>query len=127
MGDAFRASSHFQFMTGGQFVSHPKGIRSYAVEIIDQGHPITAGMEGFEIESEQYYLHVDPTNRVLATTVFKGIEMPWIEGATIPVSWVRRWGKGRVFYCSLGHQLEDFEVYGCREMIRKGLLWAARG
>lgn len=127
MGDAFRANSGFQFMTGGQFVAHPKGIRSYAVEIVDQGHPITAGMEGFEMKSEQYYLHVDPTNRVLATTVFEGVEMPWVEGAIIPVSWVRRWGNGRVFYCSLGHQMEDFEVSGCREMIRRGLLWAARG
>ena len=126
MGDAFRACCQYQFITGGQFVAHPGGIRTYSVEIADQGHPITEGMAEFEMNSEQYYLHVDPTNRVLATTTFEGIEMPWIEGAVIPVAWVRRWGRGRVFYCSLGHQMEDFEVPGCREIIRRGLLWAAR-
>ena len=126
MGDAFRGNPKYQFMAGGQFVAHPSGIRSYTVRITDHNHVITEGIGDFEMNSEQYFLHVDPSNKVLATVTFEGTEFPWIEGSVIPAVWTRRWGEGRVFYCSLGHKLDDFEVPECREIIRRGLLWAAR-
>jgi type 1 glutamine amidotransferase len=50
---------------------------------------------------------VDPSNEVLATTTFSGDHLWWIEGTVIPVVWKRRWDKGRVFYCSIGHTLDD--------------------
>lgn len=126
MGDAFRNNTHYQFMVGGQFVAHPGKIISYKVNITNTEHPITRDLEDFSMESEQYYMHVDPSNEVLAQTTFDGAVHPWIDGATIPVVWVRKWGQGNVFYCSLGHQMEDFEVPQCREIIRRGLIWAAR-
>ncbi len=43
----------------------------------------------------------------------------------MPVAWKRRWGAGRVFYCSLGHSAEDFEVPEARELVLRGMLWAA--
>jgi type 1 glutamine amidotransferase len=79
------------------------------------------------MQSEQYYLHVDPSNQVLATTPFGGEHVEWIAGTVIPVVWKRRWGAGRVFYCSLGHVASDFEVPEAREIIRRGLLWAGEG
>ena len=78
------------------------------------------------MNSEQYYMHVDPSNEVLATTTFGGDILPWIEGTVMPVVWKRRWGKGKVFYCSLGHIAKDFDVPEAREIIRRGLLWATR-
>ena len=71
-------------------------------------------------------MHVDPSNDVLATTTFSGDILPWIEGTVMPVVWKRRWGAGKVFYCSLGHVAKDFEVREAREIIRRGLLWATR-
>lgn len=126
MGDAFRNNTHYQFMVGGQFVAHPGKFISYKVNITNTEHPITRDLEDFSMESEQYYMHVDPSNEVLAQTTFDGAVHPWIDGATIPVVWVRKWGQGNVFYCSLGHRMEDFEVPQCREIIRRGLNWAAR-
>jgi uncharacterized protein len=126
LADSFRNNPNFQFMVGGQFVAHPGNMIDYEVNIVDHENPITAGLEDFEMHSEQYYMHVDPQNQVLATTTFTGEHAPWIEGATLPVAWTKRWGEGRVFYCSLGHVAADFEVPEARELVQRGMLWASR-
>jgi uncharacterized protein len=126
MGDSFRANTDYQFMTGGQWVAHPGNIISYRVNIIDRNDPITAGIEDFDYVSEQYYMHVDPSNRVLATTTFSGDYCSWIEGVRMPVVWKRRHGRGRVFYSSLGHVAAEFSVPEMAKLFRRGLRWAAR-
>jgi len=123
MADAFRQNTEYQFMVGGQWVAHPGNIIDYRVNIRDQGHPITAGIADFDMHSEQYYMHTDPSNQVLATTTFSGEHAEWIDGAVMPVVWTRRYGKGKVFYCSLGHVIGDFDVPEAREIVRRGLLW----
>jgi uncharacterized protein len=126
LADAFRDKPNYQFMVGGQFVAHPGGITEYEVNIADRGDPITAGLEDFRVRSEQYYMHVDPHNEVLATTTFSGEHAPWIEGAVMPVAWKKRWGRGRIFYCSLGHGAQDFDVPEVRRIVERGMLWASR-
>jgi uncharacterized protein len=126
LADSFRDSPNFQFMVGGQFVAHPGGIVEYEVNIVDREDPITAGLEDFRVRTEQYYMHVDPLNEVLATTTFTGEYAPWIEGAVVPVVWKKRWGAGRVFYCSLGHVAADFDVPEVRKIVERGMLWASR-
>jgi uncharacterized protein len=127
MADAFRANPNYQFMVGGQWVAHPGNIIDYTVNILPTNDPITAGLSDFRMHSEQYYLHVDPANDVLATTTFSGEYAPWIAGTIMPVVWKRRWGQGRVFYCSLGHKAVDFDVPEAREIVRRGMHWATRG
>ena len=126
--DAFRNHPDYQFMTGGQWVAHPGGIIRYRVNFTDHAHEITSGLADFEMHSEQYYMHTDPGNHVLATTTFTGEHegVDWIKGTVMPVLWTRAWGQGRVFYSSLGHQVSDFEVPEAAETIRRGMLWAAR-
>ena len=126
MGDSFRNSTEYQFMVGGQWVAHPGGVIDYRVNIINHDDPITKGLSDFDMHSEQYYMHVDPSNEVLATTTFRGDHCPWIDGAVMPVVWKRRWGAGRVFYTSLGHVAADFRVPEALEIVKRGLLWAAR-
>jgi type 1 glutamine amidotransferase len=126
MADSFRHSINYQFMVGGQWVAHPGNIIDYEVNIIDREDPITSGLEDFSMHSEQYYMHVDPSNDVLATTTFSGEHVPWIEGNIVPVVWKRRWGEGRVFYCSLGHVAKDFDVPEAKEIVKRGMLWASR-
>ena len=103
MGDSFRHNTEYQFMVGGQWVAHPGNIIDYRVNIVNHEDPITTNIPDFAMHSEQYYMHVDPSNEVLATTTFGGDILSWIEGAVMPVVWKRRWGNGKVFYCSLGH------------------------
>lgn len=127
MGDAFRESVEYQFMVGGQWVAHPGNVIDYTVDVVKPDDPIMAGLpRSFPYHSEQYYMHVDPSNEVLATTRFSGEHAPWIDGVVMPVVWKRHHGKGRVFYSSLGHVAAEFDVPEMREIIRRGLIWAAR-
>lgn len=126
MGDSFRNSTEYQFMVGGQWVAHPGGVIDHEVNIVNHEDPITAGLSDFKMQSEQYYMHVDPSNEVLATTTFTGEHCPWIDGVVMPVVWKRRWGEGRVFYTSLGHVARDFGVPEAKTIVARGMLWAAR-
>ena len=77
MGDSFREAVDYQFMVGGQWVAHPGNMIDYRVNITDRSDPITDGIEDFDYHSEQYYMHVDPANDVLATTTFSGEHAAW--------------------------------------------------
>jgi hypothetical protein len=121
MGDAFREQTEYQFMCGGQWVAHPGGIRPYRVNIGPTLDPITAGLEDFDVESEQYYMHVDPINTVLATTTF-----PDYDNVVVPVTWKKMYGQGRVFYSSLGHSASVLALEPVLTMVTRGLKWAAK-
>jgi type 1 glutamine amidotransferase len=125
MGDSFRWSVEYQFMVGGQWVAHPGGVIDYEVNVVDHDDPVTAGLSDFRMHSEQYYMHVDPKVKVLATTTFGGEHAPWIEGTVMPVVWKTMYGKGRVFYSSLGHVAKDFDVPEAKEIVKRGMLWAS--
>ena len=126
MCDSFRDSVDYQFMTGGQWVAHPGGVIDYRVNICKPDDPVMAGLSDFDYRSEQYYMHVDPSNEVLATTTFSGEHAQWITGVVMPVAWKRRHGQGRVFYSSLGHVAAEFQVPQMRTIFERGMLWAAR-
>ncbi len=126
MGDAFRKNCEYQFMVGGQWVAHPGGIIDYVVNITKPDDPIVAGLSDFAMKSEQYYMHVDPGNEVLATTTLSGEHIAWVEGTVMPAVWKRVWGEGRVFYSSVGHVAADFDVEEARTIVERGMLWASR-
>ncbi len=118
MGDAFRTQTEYQYMVGGQWVAHPGGADvTYRVEIVEPDHPIVRGIRDFEVTSEQYYMHVDPGNRVLAITRFGEVRMP--------VVWTKKYGEGRVFYSSLGHDARVAAQEEPLEIMTRGMLWAA--
>ncbi len=122
MGDAFRQQTEYQFMVGGQWVAHPGGAGvTYTVEIVKPEDPIVAGIEDFEVTSEQYYMHVDPNNEVLAVTVF-----PEYGPAGVPVVWKKMYGQGRVFYSSLGHNAAVAAQEEPLTIMTRGMKWAAR-
>jgi type 1 glutamine amidotransferase len=125
LGDAFRENTEYQFMVGGQWVAHPGGVIDYDVTITNREDPITSGLSNFRMHSEQYFMHVDPNNKVLATTTFTGEHADWITGATMPVVWKKTYGKGRVFYTSLGHVAADFDVPEALEILKRGIKWSS--
>ncbi len=131
MCDAFRQDTEWQFITGGQWVSHPGGDGvEYTVNVIHGANPLTEGIEDFPVRSEQYYLHVDPAIEVLATTRFPLVHYYHISNKKIdmPVVWTKYWGNGRVFYNSLGHHDDVFDNSpNAQELMRRGMLWAAAG
>jgi uncharacterized protein len=128
MCDAFRSHTEYQFMTGGQWVVHPGNIIPHRIHIGASADPIVKGLKDFDMLSEQYYMHTDPSNEVLATTTFSGQygDCPWIRGTVMPYVWKRVYGKGRIFYTSLGHVVDDFKVPEALEIVKRGMQWAAR-
>jgi uncharacterized protein len=124
-GDSFRENTEYQFMVGGQWVAHPGGVIDYRVKVTDHSDPVTEGLKDFNMHSEQYYVHVDPNVKVMATTTFTGDHAFWIDGCVVPVAWKKYYGKGRVFYSSLGHVMADFKIPEALEIQKRGILWAA--
>ncbi len=128
MGDAFRCEIDYQLMVGGQFVAHPGGAGiTYEVHIKHRDHPIMAGIRDFIVTTEQYYMLVDPANEVLATSFFSKLHPPevWRE-VVMPVVWTKKYGRGRIFYCSLGHSVDIVTMPEVLTMMRRGMVWAGR-
>lgn len=130
MCDAFRNSVEWQFMTGSQWVAHPGNDNTdYEVNIVkSSSSPIVKDMTDFRVNSEQYYLHIDPSINVLATTTFPVAKGPHSTNGkvSVPVVYTKYWGKGKVFYNSLGHHADIFDIPEARELMRRGFLWAAK-
>jgi len=129
--DSFREDTEYQFMTGGQWVSHPgNNIPSYEVRIADRNHDITRGLSDFTItDSEQYYIHYDPGVHVLCTTTISGKygnPALYPAGVIMPFAYTRNWGKGRVFVACWGHTYKDFDVPQAAEIVKRSMLWAAK-
>ena len=126
MGDSFHDSPVYQFITGGQWVAHPGNIIDYTVDVTRPDDPIMQGIKSFPYTSEQYYMHTDPGNEVLATTTFSGEHASWIKGVVMPVVWKRHYGEGKVFHSTLGHSVSEFENPNMATILRRGINWAAR-
>ena len=135
LGDAFRDNLKYQFIVGGQFLFHPGGHIDHSIKIIDKSDPITQGLKDFNLKkTEQYYMLVDPNIKVLAISEFdrEKYEKPKkkenkITGSTMPVVWKKNYGKGRIFYSSIGHHLTEFEVPEVMTMQMRGFRWASEG
>jgi len=132
MCDSFRKNTEWQFITGGQWVSHPGGDGvEHRVNICHGSSAITEGIADFTVWSEHYYLHIDPAIEILATTPFPAPTVPYYhisnKPVAMPVAWTKFWGNGRVFYCSLGHHDDVFDVPEAAQLMKNGMLWAAAG
>jgi type 1 glutamine amidotransferase len=127
--DSFRLATDYLQLVGGQFAAHPHDLRDHTVEIVPERreHPLVAGIGPISLNSEQYWMLTDANSDVLATTtIYPKDGDPWHEPIVSPAVWTRRWGSGKVFVCTPGHQLADLETKPIRTIIERGMLWAAR-
>ena len=136
LADSFRNKTNYQFMIGGQWVEHPGKIKKFKVNFLED--ELTIGLEDFEIETEQYYMHYDPNIEIIATTKFDGepfspnnsdliLNPTWIENVVMPVAWKKRYGKGKVFYISIGHNPEEFKIHhDAWTLLTRGFKWAMK-
>ncbi|GAA4425772.1 ThuA domain-containing protein [Georgenia halophila] len=141
IADSFRASDDYLHLMGAQFATHPGkhphervGEQSdnylpHRIDILPEAadHPITRGIESFDLDTEQYWVLTDDLLDVLATTTLPSREFdPWHGRATCPAVWTRRWGRGRIFVSTPGHRVEVLEHPSVRTIIERGMLWASR-
>lgn len=129
MAASFRASLQYSLLIGGSFLEHPGGEAGrvpYRVEIVDTEHEVAHGVNSYDVATEQYYMECDPNNNVIAETVFAGDHLAWVEGHRMPVAWTKTWGAGRIFYCAIGHFIEDLQIPDNTRLMTNGFKWAAR-
>lgn len=111
-------------LLGAKFAGHIKGTHPLNIVITDTKHPITAGVGPFTIIDEEYkhtFANVD--RHVLAR--FRERPPQSDQKANMDILWTREIGKGRVFYCALGHGKEAWENPAWQKLIVQGILWAA--
>lgn len=117
--DSFRHEAEFHLMLGGQWVTHfDFAVTTHEISMDGAASPITDGLPNITITTEQYYVLVDPANTTLATMRVPG-------DVTMPVVWTKHYGKGRVFYCSLGHSVDILMQPDILTLVTRGMLWAA--
>jgi type 1 glutamine amidotransferase len=142
IADSYRASSDYLQLVGGQFATHPStepsqmregseenNFLTYTVEMTDLGrrHPITEGIDDFELTTEQYWVLHDDLIDVLATTTHPVRPWhPWHRPITSPAIWTRLWGDGRIVVTTPGHSIDVLRHPNVRTVIERGMLWATR-
>ncbi|WP_221583622.1 ThuA domain-containing protein [Microbacterium sp. G2-8] len=141
IADSYRANSDYLQLVGGQFATHPSkrpedrtgdASDNYLTHTIDitalgRAHEITAGIEDFALDTEQYWVLADDLNDVLATTTHPVQPYhPWHRPITSPAVWTRQWGRGRVFVATPGHAPDVLRDVNVRTIIERGILWASR-
>lgn len=113
--DNFNEWPEAQEMMGGKFTGHPwGGGGTWAMKIDQPDHPLMAPFEGqgFKIKDEIYRTD-PPLYSRSKQLVLMSLDMsdPTTKNAKgvregdedTGISWIKTWGKGRMFYCSLGH------------------------
>jgi type 1 glutamine amidotransferase len=141
IADSYRNNADYLHMIGGQFAHHAgkdpaertgeqeDNYIPYTVHITELGktHPITQGIDDFDLVTEQYWVLSDEYNDVLATTT-QAVRPwdAWNRPVTAPAIWTRQWGKGRIFVSAPGHRIEVVENPNVKTIIERGMLWAAR-
>ncbi|WP_353827724.1 ThuA domain-containing protein [Agromyces sp. SYSU T0242] len=141
IADSYRNSADYLQLIGGQFATHPSkhpdqvrgdetdNYLEHRVEPTDLGreHEILAGIEGFTLTTEQYWVLHDDLIDVLATTTHPVQPYhPWHRPVTSPAVWTRLWGDGRIFVATPGHSLDILQDDNVRTIIERGIRWAAR-
>ena len=104
---------------GGYYIGHPP-IASFKVEVVNKEHPITAGVESYEIKDEQHWLHCD-FDRVEILLISQGQD-----GRQSVSGWAHEYGKGRVVYLPNGHTLEIVRHPTFQKLLHNAARWLLR-
>lgn len=134
--DTFYDWAEYGEMINGYFSGHPWGSGtpvSIKVEPGQENHPLVAHLEGKNLEfKEEIYQLKDPYDSKAVDMLLrldtekspmdlKGINR---KDKDFGVSWIRDWGKGRVFYCSLGHNEHIYQNEKVLQIYLAGIQWA---
>jgi putative membrane-bound dehydrogenase-like protein len=112
----FRNSDKYTALVGGRFLRHGTGV--FRARIIDAQHPALHGVKSFETWDETY-IHDQLADDIRVLMVRPE------NGGCEPYTWVRRQGRGRVFYTALGHDERTWKQPGFHKLLEQAIRWAA--
>jgi putative membrane-bound dehydrogenase-like protein len=113
----FLNSPRYIVLLGAQFLRH--GMGEFDTKVVDAAHPIMKGLEPFRTWDETYvhHKHNEKDRHVLQVREEGARAEPW--------TWVRKEGKGRVFYTAYGHDARTWQNPGFHDLIERGIRWAS--
>ena len=114
---SFRESEPYHEMLNGFFNGHSPYM-TFTVNIGNTDHPITQGLEDFEVVDELYYLKHNPETSHHLMSAYDHTK-----DETHVMAFHHNYGAGRVFYFALGHDLTVLQNPSFQEIIRRGVLW----
>ena len=111
----FTNSAWYTQAVGAQFKSHKTG--DFIAKNVNTTHPVMKGISEFETWDETYvHSNINPDMTILQERVDGATREPW--------TWVRKQGKGRVFYTAYGHNDSTWTKPGFLKLVENGVLWA---
>ena len=122
---SFAQWEEFGKLCGRKWVMGTSGHGPRAVfkaEIANEEHPITAGLDDFDVDDELYAkLQGTGDINVLVTA-----DSDW-SNKTEPLVFTSSYGKGRSIYNAFGHDRKALMTPNVQKLIARGVEWAATG
>lgn len=125
--DTLKSSDAYCEMIGGNFAGHPWNAgNEHGFVVHEPGHRLTRMFpERFRLKDEiyRYDKRFRPENLRVLISVDMQASKPQ-DPYDVPVSWVRDYGQGRVFYTNFGHNESTWRDPVFREHAVEGMSWA---
>jgi len=102
---------------GGDFGGHPLPYR-FTIRIENKNHPITAGVEDYDVFDEQ---HMSKYNLDQEHLLLRSVAPDNKQAAA---GWWNEFGKGRMCYLSPGHTVEAINHPMTQLLLRNAMKWA---
>ncbi|MFX0016164.1 MAG: ThuA domain-containing protein [Promethearchaeota archaeon] len=112
---SFQNSQEYLRMLGGKFLTHPPLGEEYEFKVIKPNHPIMQGISDFSLKDELYLMEIYPPIKTLIVCDYKGFSRP--------ISWIKPYGLGYVFYTALGHGEVQVKTDVFQKMIVNAIKW----
>lgn len=117
-GWAYPWKNGYRRVMGGYYQGHPP-VQAFDVQVVAR-HPVTAGVEDYEITDEQHFLWFDH-DRVQLLLKSQGRN-----GMESAAGWAYAYGKGRVAYLANGHTLEILQHPMVQRLLHNAARWLLR-
>jgi uncharacterized protein len=126
--DTFYKWPEFGEMIGGYFDGHPWNQFLATITVTDRSTPITSHFPpSIQLTDEIYQIRDFPKDKVklLMTLDMSKVDKnaKGVKHDSVPITWTKEYGKGRVFYCGLGHRTEVWERKDVRQMWVEAVKW----
>ena len=104
---------------GGDYGGHPEPA-VFTIRVEDKNHPVTAGVEDYEIYDEQHMVkyYLDREHQLLRSIAR--------DNKAAAAGWWREMGKGRLVYLSMGHTPDGLQHPMTQRLIRNAMRWCLR-
>jgi len=93
---------------------------AFRVELVRPEHPIVKGLGDFDTKDELYTCLIGEQPIEVIAQAHSSLDSKYY-----PMAFVSRYGRGRTFHCSLGHDTKALSVPAVQELYRRGCAWAA--